>query len=110
LLEPNLIAQIYLAMNQSVPASDAVELGASVAAQFGKAIGPLQRQLSASDDHMGQLHCSETPRPESLSSLSSWKSDRAKVLTSQIASKSYFAGQTTGLHLARCEGELIFSL
>lgn len=36
----------YLAVNQSSWAADSAELGASIAEQFGRAIGPVQRQLS----------------------------------------------------------------
>jgi phosphatidylinositol 4-kinase len=41
-----LYIQKYLAVNQSSWAADSVELGATIAEQFGKAIGPVQRQLS----------------------------------------------------------------
>jgi len=40
----------------------------------------------------------------SLSALSGWKLDRAKKLASQIAGKSYFAGEAAGLRLASREG------
>ncbi|KAJ3734042.1 hypothetical protein DFJ43DRAFT_1065841 [Lentinula guzmanii] len=72
--------QKYLAVGQTL--SDASELGASIAEKFGKAIGPVQRQLT------------------SLAKLSNWSLDKAKVLTSQIASKGYFAGEAAGLRLA----------
>ncbi|KAJ3753010.1 hypothetical protein EV360DRAFT_88184 [Lentinula raphanica] len=72
--------QKYLAVGQIT--SDASELGASIAEKFGKAIGPVQRQLI------------------SLAKLSNWSSDKAKVLTSQIASKGYFSGEAAGLRLA----------
>ncbi|KAK0497081.1 hypothetical protein EDD18DRAFT_1165281 [Armillaria luteobubalina] len=55
--------QKYLAVHQSTSGTDGAELGASVAEQFGKAIGPVQRQLSLT------------------------------LLASQIASKGYFAGE-----------------
>ncbi|KAI0256980.1 atypical/PIKK/PI4K protein kinase [Lactifluus subvellereus] len=74
--------QKYLAVNQSLSPIDAVDLGASVAETYGKAIGPVQRKLS------------------SLASLSKHKTDRAKVVTSQIASKAYFMGEIAGLRLA----------
>ncbi|ESK94184.1 phosphatidylinositol 4-kinase [Moniliophthora roreri MCA 2997] len=75
--------QKYLAISQTVAGpSDATELGASIAEKFGKAVGPIQRQLAA------------------LANLSQWKTDKAKVLASQIASKGYFAGEVAGLRLA----------
>jgi phosphatidylinositol 4-kinase A len=46
ILNQCLLSQKYLAVNQSSSAADSAELGASVAEQFGKAIGPVQRQLS----------------------------------------------------------------
>ncbi|KAJ3814722.1 hypothetical protein F5876DRAFT_72711 [Lentinula aff. lateritia] len=79
-LELQSTLQKYLAVGQI--SSDASELGASIAEKFGKAIGPVQRQLT------------------SLAKLSSWSSDKAKVLASQIASKGYFAGEAAGLRLA----------
>ncbi|KAF9067556.1 hypothetical protein BDP27DRAFT_1328569 [Rhodocollybia butyracea] len=72
--------QKYLAVSQI--ASDTSELGATIAEKFGKAIGPVQRQLT------------------SLMKLSNWQSDKAKVLAGQIASKGYFAGEAAGLRLA----------
>ncbi|KAH9981001.1 hypothetical protein BGW80DRAFT_1501409 [Lactifluus volemus] len=74
--------QKYLAVNQSLSPIDAVDLGASIAETYGKAIGPVQRKLS------------------SLASLSKHKPDRAKVVISQIASKAYFVGEIAGLRLA----------
>ncbi|KIK92048.1 hypothetical protein PAXRUDRAFT_830328 [Paxillus rubicundulus Ve08.2h10] len=74
--------QKYLAATQSLTGSDAAELGASVAEKFAKAFGPAHRQLT------------------SLRSLSSLESDCAKVLASQLASKSYFTGEVAGLRLA----------
>ncbi|KAL0581133.1 Phosphatidylinositol 4-kinase stt4 [Marasmius crinis-equi] len=75
--------QKYLAVSQTTTGpSDATELGASIAERFGKAVGPVNRQLTA------------------LSNLSPWKTDKAKVLASQIAIKGYFAGEVAGLRLA----------
>ncbi|KAG2100206.1 uncharacterized protein F5147DRAFT_710970 [Suillus discolor] len=74
--------QKYLAATQPLIGADAAELGASVAETFAKAFGPVHRQLS------------------SLCSLSNWKSDRARALASQLASKCYFAGEVAGLRLA----------
>ncbi|KAJ7217187.1 hypothetical protein GGX14DRAFT_440647 [Mycena pura] len=78
--------QKYLSGNSSTGA-EWTELGASVAEQFGKSIGPVQRQLV------------------SLSTLMSrWKTDGAKTLASQIASKGYFAGEAAGIRLASRQG------
>ncbi|KAJ8594622.1 hypothetical protein M405DRAFT_469254 [Rhizopogon salebrosus TDB-379] len=74
--------QKYLAAAQPSTCTDNAELGASVAENFAKAFGPVHRQLS------------------SLCHLSSWKSDRVRVLASQLASKCYFAGEVAGLRLA----------
>lgn len=38
--------QKYLAVNQTSSFADGSELGATIAEKFGKAIGPVQRQLS----------------------------------------------------------------
>lgn len=38
--------QKYLTLSQSMSGDDASELGATVAEQFGRAIGPVQRHLS----------------------------------------------------------------
>ncbi|KAK7034075.1 Phosphatidylinositol 4-kinase stt4 [Paramarasmius palmivorus] len=75
-------APIELPVDSAAGPSDATELGASVAERFGKAVGPIHRQLAA------------------LANLSQWKTDKAKVLASQIASKGYFAGEVAGLRLA----------
>ncbi|KAJ7085721.1 hypothetical protein B0H15DRAFT_846088 [Mycena belliarum] len=75
--------QKYLSGNSS---SEWTELGASVAEQFGKSIGPVQRQLV------------------SLATLSKWKTDGAKSLASQVASKGYFAGEAAGIRLASRQG------
>ncbi|KAG0701518.1 hypothetical protein DFH29DRAFT_926376 [Suillus ampliporus] len=74
--------QKYLAATQPLIGADAAELGASVAEKFAKAFGPVHRQLS------------------SLCSLSNWKSDRARALAIQLASKCYFSGEVAGLRLA----------
>ncbi|KAI0273304.1 atypical/PIKK/PI4K protein kinase [Gloeopeniophorella convolvens] len=79
--------QKYLAVNQSLSPVDSIDLGASIAETFGKAIGPVERKLS------------------SLASLSKHKPDRAKVVTSQIASKAYFLGEIAGLRLAARGGK-----
>jgi phosphatidylinositol 4-kinase len=88
----------YLAINQSLSPIDTVDLGASIAENYGKAIGPVQRKLCTYwrsrffniFDHF----------PASLAALSKHKPDRAKIVTSQIASKAYFTGEIAGLRLA----------
>ncbi|KAI6131993.1 hypothetical protein EDD16DRAFT_1821529 [Pisolithus croceorrhizus] len=84
-VELQTILQKYLAATHSLTGADTAELGASVAEQFAKDFGPVHRQLTA------------------LCSLSHWKSDRSRVLASQLASKGYFAGEAAGLRLACCE-------
>ncbi|KNZ80366.1 Phosphatidylinositol 4-kinase stt4 [Termitomyces sp. J132] len=74
--------QKYLAITQSSSGGHSSELGASVAEHFGKAIGPVERQLTC------------------LASLSQWKTDGAKSLANEIASKSYFSGEVAGACLA----------
>ncbi|KAJ6490589.1 hypothetical protein C8R47DRAFT_1122870 [Mycena vitilis] len=77
--------QKYLSGNSST-GTEWTELGASIAEQFGKSIGPVQRQLV------------------SLAALSKWKTDGAKSLASQIASKGYFSGEAAGIRLAGRQG------
>ncbi|KAJ7286212.1 hypothetical protein C8J57DRAFT_1496884 [Mycena rebaudengoi] len=77
--------QKYLSGNSST-GTEWTELGASVAEEFGKSIGPVQRQTV------------------SLSTLSKWKTDGAKSLASQLSSKGYFAGEAAGIRLASRQG------
>ncbi|KAG9226590.1 hypothetical protein CCMSSC00406_0006185 [Pleurotus cornucopiae] len=77
--------QKYLAVGQP-SGTDTAELGATMAEKFGKAIGPIQRQLA------------------SLSNYVKLKTDRSKALASQIASKGYFAGEAAGIRLASRKG------
>jgi phosphatidylinositol 4-kinase len=95
--------QKYLAVNQTLSATDTAELGASVAEQFGKAIASVERQLSNwnSPDPLVLAH---SRLIASLSLLSGWKPDRAKMLASQLASKGYFAGEVAGIRLASQDG------
>ncbi|KAF8350539.1 hypothetical protein F5887DRAFT_939764 [Amanita rubescens] len=73
--------QRYLAVNQTiVSVMESSELGASLAEEFGKTIGPEQAQLS---------------------SMMPWLTDGAKVLASQIAIKGYFAGESSGTRLTQ---------
>ncbi|KAH9930753.1 atypical/PIKK/PI4K protein kinase [Fomitopsis serialis] len=78
--------QKYLAVNQVMSATEASELGASVALQYGKAVGPIDRKLM------------------SISTMSSWKPDSAKLIASQVASKSYFAGEVNGYRAGHMDG------
>ncbi|KAF9446332.1 hypothetical protein P691DRAFT_708828 [Macrolepiota fuliginosa MF-IS2] len=81
-LELQSTLQKYLAVNQSVTGADSAELGASVAERFGKDIGPVHRHLF------------------SLKSLSHWNMDQAKILTSQIAIRSYYSGEAAGFRFS----------
>jgi phosphatidylinositol 4-kinase A len=90
--------QKYLAVNQSLSPIDAVDLGASIAETYGKAIGPVQRKLCMT--HLVLLSYFIDHAVASLASLSKHKPDRAKVVISQIASKAYFVGEIAGLRLA----------
>lgn len=92
----------YLAVNKASAGINSAELGASIAEQFGKSIGPVHRQLRMSRCHrIGQ--CVDLCDSVSLSSLSHWKIDAAKVLSGQIAIKGYFAGEAAGIRSAKRE-------
>ncbi|KAF8579311.1 atypical/PIKK/PI4K protein kinase [Ramaria rubella] len=78
--------QKYLTNYQSVSPRDAVELGASIALQFGISISANQRGTAP------------------ISGMLSWKPDRAKALTSQIACKEHFAGEPDGFRLGHAAG------
>ncbi|KAI0782195.1 atypical/PIKK/PI4K protein kinase [Abortiporus biennis] len=75
--------QKYLAISQVTSTADSADLGPSVALHFGKAVGPIDRKLS------------------SLMAMVSAKIDRSKIFVSQLASKGFFVGEATGLHIAR---------
>jgi phosphatidylinositol 4-kinase A len=90
--------QKYLAVNQSLSPIDVVDLGASIAETYLKAIGPVQRTLCTI--HLISLSHFINYAIASLASLSKHKPDRAKVVISQIASKAYFTGEIAGLRLA----------
>ncbi|KAL1947994.1 hypothetical protein VTO73DRAFT_13718 [Trametes versicolor] len=75
--------QKYLATLHASSLAESSELGASIAVQWAKAIGPIDRKLS------------------SLSSLSSSKPDRAKTMANQLTSKGYFAGEAVGFRFGR---------
>ncbi|TFK94778.1 atypical/PIKK/PI4K protein kinase [Polyporus arcularius HHB13444] len=77
--------QKYLAL-QGTTVAESSELGASIAVQWAKAIGPIDRKLA------------------SLSSMSTFKPDRAKTMAGQLASKGYFAGEATGFRFGRASG------
>ncbi|EPQ57891.1 hypothetical protein GLOTRDRAFT_114478 [Gloeophyllum trabeum ATCC 11539] len=78
--------QKYLAINQSLSPDDSFELGATMAVNYGKAIGPAERRLA------------------SLGTMAPGQHDRAKILTSQLAAKAYFAGEAAGVRLASSIG------
>jgi len=90
----------YLAVNQSLSPIDSVDLGASIAENYGKAIGPVERKLCtysrSSLFRIFTIHFCTA----SLAALSKHKPDRAKTVTSQIASKAYYIGEIAGLRLA----------
>lgn len=88
----------YLAINQSLSPIDSVDLGASIAENYGKAIGPVERKLCTYC--RSRLFNLFDYFPASLAALSKHKPDRAKIVTSQIASKAYFTGEIAGLRLA----------
>jgi phosphatidylinositol 4-kinase len=98
-LQSNAISQKYLAVNQSLSWADTSELGASIAEQFGKMVGPVQRQLSR-HFFVSHVQTRSFPYEASLSALTGTQLDLAKKLASQIACKGYFAGETAGLRLA----------
>ena len=81
---------------------NSAELGASIAEQYGRVIGPVHRQLCMSDDlssRASSYHISLA----SLASLSRRDIDAAKAFSSQIAIKGYFAGEAAGIRLANRE-------
>jgi hypothetical protein len=88
----------YLAMNQSLSPIDTVDLGASIAENYGKAIGPVQRKLCTY--RRSHFFNNFNRFSASLAALSKHKPDRAKIVTSQIASKAYYTGEIAGLRLA----------
>ena len=88
----------YLAINQSLSPIDTVDLGASIAENYGKAIGPVERKLCAY--WQSRFFNIFNHFPASLAALSKHKPDRAKIVTSQIASKAYYTGEIAGLRLA----------
>ncbi len=48
-----------------------------------------------------------TCHPASLSSMSTFKPDRAKTMAGQLASKGYFAGEATGFRFGRASGQYL---
>ncbi|KAM5531731.1 hypothetical protein V8D89_014580 [Ganoderma adspersum] len=78
--------QKYLATIQNLSLMESSELGASVALHWAKAIGQIERKLA------------------SLSSMSSFKPDRAKMLASQLVSKGYYTGEAVGFKFGRASG------
>ncbi|KAK7693961.1 hypothetical protein QCA50_003536 [Cerrena zonata] len=82
-LELHSTLQKHLALNQTTTALDTSDLGSSVALEFGKGVGPIDRKLS------------------SLSGLLSAKVDRAKQFVGQLATKGYFVGAASGHEIPR---------
>lgn len=97
------IFQKYLAVNQSLAGINSAELGASMAEKFGKTIGPVNRQLCTRKPSIFSSIVSDSIFSASLSSLSKLEIDAAKILSSQIAIKGYFAGEAAGIRLANRE-------
>ncbi|KAF8529176.1 hypothetical protein BU17DRAFT_73353 [Hysterangium stoloniferum] len=83
-IEFQAILQKYLTSYQSIGPHEAVELGASLALQFAILV---QANNKGTD---------EAP----ISGTLSWKPDRSKALTSQIACKEHFGGEPDGFKLA----------
>lgn len=101
------IVQKYLAVNPT-SVTETSELGASVAQEFGRLIGPVQRHLSKLPH---STHC-WPPAHSRLGSLAALTKnlrlrdceiDSAKALAGQLASKSYFAGESAGVRLAHSQ-------
>ncbi|GJJ07619.1 hypothetical protein Clacol_001823 [Clathrus columnatus] len=80
--------QKYLTDWQSIYPRDVTELGASMALQFGAAVQTNQRETNT------------------ISGKLTWKPDRAKALTSQIACKEHFAGEPDGIRVMKGLGML----
>ncbi|TFK30200.1 atypical/PIKK/PI4K protein kinase [Coprinopsis marcescibilis] len=80
--------QKYLAVSRSSSSTEAAELGASLAEQFGRTISPGHRHLV------------------SLSGLSKLPVDGAKTLASQLAIKGYYAGESAGIRLSVSSDQL----
>ncbi|TBU65484.1 atypical/PIKK/PI4K protein kinase [Dichomitus squalens] len=78
--------QKYLATVPNSSLMESCELGASIALNWAKAIGPIERKLA------------------SLSSMSIFKPDRAKTLANQLASKGYYTGEAAGFKFGRASG------
>jgi phosphatidylinositol 4-kinase A len=76
-------------------------MGASLAEQFGKAIGPVQRHLGMLFKAIS-LATTHTFVTVSLGSLSTWPLDGAKTLAGQIGVKSFYAGEAAGIRLSTC--------
>ncbi|KAI5120463.1 hypothetical protein M0805_006483 [Coniferiporia weirii] len=73
--------QNYLVANQANAPINSVELGASVALQFASAIGPAERKIAP------------------ISGALTWKPDRSRLVTKQIAHKERFTGEINGLRV-----------
>ncbi|KAI0345278.1 atypical/PIKK/PI4K protein kinase [Trametopsis cervina] len=75
--------QNYLSLHQAVSLAEPSDLGPSVALEFVKAFGPIDRRLA------------------SLSKMLPPTRDRARVAAAQLVSKAYFSGETSGFRLSR---------
>ncbi|KIP08776.1 hypothetical protein PHLGIDRAFT_29437 [Phlebiopsis gigantea 11061_1 CR5-6] len=84
--------QKYLSGSSMISLADPSELGASIAINFVKAYGPIDRQLSSLTAMLG----------------SHAQYDRAKVAAGQLSSKVYFSGESSGFRIAKMMGESIY--
>ncbi|EKM55298.1 uncharacterized protein PHACADRAFT_255820 [Phanerochaete carnosa HHB-10118-sp] len=75
--------QRYLSGNNAASSADPSDLGPSIAADFVRAYGPIDRKLA------------------SMSLLLGHQYDRAKVAAGELASKAYFSGEASGFRIAR---------
>ena len=98
------LLQKYLAVTQVTASSEVTELGASLAARFGREISESERNFSGFSSCAPPSGVLIRSPKGSLSAISVWKPDRTKALASQIASKSYFSGEIAGLRLSRRTG------
>lgn len=81
--------QKYLSGNPTVSLADPSDLGPTIAVDFVKAYGPINRHLASLSSMLG-AHA---------------QYDRAKVAAAQLTSKAYFSGEASGFHIARMMGK-----
>jgi phosphatidylinositol 4-kinase A len=103
--------QKYLTNYHSVTSRDAVELGASIALQFGVSISTSQRGAGKCSAFFSIINSTTNHIFASapVSGTLSWKPDRSKALTSQIACKEHFAGEPDGFRLCHSAGLILYS-